>query len=119
MPYQRGRGFGSIFKTVFRFLLPLAKKAGTSIGRESLRAGAQLAGDILSGANVKKSVKRRARVAAGNLVTKAGNALQKGAGRKKRKRKAPAKKRAKPIKRRKPMKRKSVHKKRKFNIFSR
>lgn len=119
MPYQRGRGLGSIFKTAFRFLLPLAKKAGLAIGREGLRTGAALAGDILAGSDVKKAAKRRVKHAAGKLVRKAGDALQKGSGSKRKK--AVAKKRRattrKAIKRKPKSTRQPVRKKRKLNLF--
>lgn len=59
--FQRGRGFGSIFKLVSKFLLPLAKrvvapaakKAVRSIAktakRKAIRAGLDAATNILSG----------------------------------------------------------------------
>lgn len=78
LPYQRGGGLGSIFRGIFRALLPIAKSAGKTIGRQALRTGAEIASDVLSGSNLKDSVKRRGRAAAATLATKAAKKIQRG-----------------------------------------
>ena len=78
LPYQRGGGLGSIFRGIFRALLPIAKSAGKTVGRQALRTGAEIASDVLSGSNLKDSVKRRSRTAAATLATKAAKKMQGG-----------------------------------------
>lgn len=62
--YQKGYGIGSLFSSIFRSVVPIvapiAKNVAKSIGREALSAGSDIAKDILSGKNVKASIKRRA-----------------------------------------------------------
>lgn len=38
MPYQRGAGLGSLFKGLFRLILPIGKRAFSTVGREALAA---------------------------------------------------------------------------------
>ena len=78
LPYQRGGGLGSIFRGIFRALLPIAKSAGKTVGRQALRTGAEIASDVLSGSNLGVSVKRRTRKGAATLAAKAARKLQKG-----------------------------------------
>jgi len=108
VPYQRGSGLGSIFKGLFRAILPMAKSAGKTIGKEALSAGLNIAGDALGGKNIKIAAKRRSRKAAQRLVTKAKVGFKKQTGSgigSKRKRKATAKQQKRktksPVKRRK------------------
>ena len=76
---MRGSGIGSIFSSVFRTLIPIAKSifgitkkaAASPIGqqvmraakRSAVKAGIDLAQDTLAGENVGKSIKKRARQA--------------------------------------------------------
>ena len=64
-PYQRGSGFfGRFFSSKVTPFLQL-------LGRHALRAGSDVAQDILSGENVKTSAKRRLREGAKALTTDA------------------------------------------------
>lgn len=61
VPYQRGygmrgAGFGNIFKTFLRFILPMAKKAGKTVGKEALTTGARILDNIAQGADLKTTV---------------------------------------------------------------
>jgi hypothetical protein len=55
-PYQRGAGLGSVFGSLFRYLLPILRTAGKEIGREGLAVGARVLGDIAQGKNFRQSV---------------------------------------------------------------
>ena len=117
-PYQRGGGLGSIFRSIFRAILPIAKTAGKAVGRRMLKSGADVATDLLEGHNFKETIKHRGKQTAGDLLQSAADKM-KGAGlsikgrrkrktaiRKKqlggrRKRKAPKRKPAKRTKKRK------------------
>ena len=97
--FQRGRGFGSFFASVFRTLRPLVsmglstgKKiltsdAAKSIGRTALDIGKSaaknVAVDVLTGKNVKESVDKELEVAKDKIAKKIS-----GSGSNKRKRHA-------------------------------
>jgi len=95
--FQRGRGFGGFFSSIFRSLRPLAsmglsagKKILTSdaakaIGRTALEAGKeaakQVAVDVLTGKNIKESFDKEIQGAREKIATKIA-----GSGSRKRKR---------------------------------
>jgi hypothetical protein len=84
LPYQRGGGLGNIFRGIFRFLLPIAKKAGKAVGKQALRTGSQIASDVVAGEDLKKAVNRRSKTGASALLKKAAKKVgQKGGRRKK------------------------------------
>ena len=76
--YQRGAGLGSIFRSLFRAILPVAKSAGKSVGRRALKAGAEIASDLVSGRNFKESLQEHGRHAASDLLSKAATKLKGG-----------------------------------------
>ena len=80
--YQRGHGLGNIFRGIFKFLLPLAKSAATSVGKEALHTGVNIVTDSLQGKDIKEAAIRRGREAATHLVDKVQKRLsQSGKGR--------------------------------------
>ena len=87
---QYGHGLGNLLGGLFRSAIPLLKKGATALGKTALEAGADIVDDVLSGQNVKSSVKKRARQAGRNLGNKAVKVArtslsQKGGGKVKRK----------------------------------
>ena len=81
---QKGHGVGSIFRTIGKFFMPVAKtlfgttkpllkKVGKSIGQEVLNVGAETVGDIVSGKNVKESLKRNIKSGGKRVINKAKN----------------------------------------------
>jgi hypothetical protein len=56
---QRGHGLGGIFSGLAKMAIPLLKKAASSAGKTLLRSGAQFAGDLLQGKNMKEAAKQR------------------------------------------------------------
>lgn len=54
--YQRGAGIGSIFRSMFRYLLPVAKSIGREVGLEGLATGSRILGEVASGKDVKGAV---------------------------------------------------------------
>ena len=96
-PYQRGYGFGSLFK---RFALPVLK----FIGKHALKTGINVGQDVLEKKNLKQSIKDRGkeglRNAAQDSLNRAGQYLtQRGTGLKRKKlyKKKPAKRKKKDI----------------------
>lgn len=111
--FQRGRGFGSIlsglFRTVFPILKnimksPVTKKILTSAKNSAIDAGIGLASDVLSGSNVKKSIKNRSV----GVVQKIGSIIKKEVSNKKPnitppKNKTPKKSKKRGLGRKKPV----------------
>ena len=78
--YQRGGGLGNIFKSLLRVVLPMAKSAGKTIGKQALKSGANAAADILEGRDPAEALLSHGRHGAARMVRKA-------AGQKKKKKK--------------------------------
>ena len=109
--FQRGHGFfGRIFSNT---LLPFFKQLLPAVGKRVLPSAMDLAQDIMSGANVKQSALNRLGEAGKNVADETldqiKSRIQKGSGRKRKRRVI---KRVKPIKRKK-IKRRKVNKKKK------
>lgn len=65
---QRGYGLGSLFRSFGKSVLPLISKGAKSLGKRLLHTGAQVASDVLGGANVGDSLKIRGKEAAGDAL---------------------------------------------------
>ena len=66
---QRGHGFGSLFSGLLRSVAPLIKRGALALGKRALTTGAQIAGDVVAGQNIKKATKRRATTAGRALMS--------------------------------------------------
>ena len=81
---QRGHGLGGLFGRLFRAAVPLfkttvapaLKTVGKSIAREAIKAGTDVATDVLEGESVHDSVGRHANSAASRLVQLGSKRLQ-------------------------------------------
>jgi hypothetical protein len=69
--YQRGHGLGSIFGGLFKAAMPLLKKGTKTLGREALKTGLNIAGDVVQGRNIKWAAKSRLKSTRQNLLQKA------------------------------------------------
>ncbi|KAH7680351.1 hypothetical protein AAVH_41275 [Aphelenchoides avenae] len=69
-PYQRGAGIGTVFGTIFRFLLPLIKSAGREIGREGLATGARILGNLSEGKSTRNAVVEETAQGLKNLINR-------------------------------------------------
>ena len=65
---QRGHGFGSLFGGLLRTVAPLIKRGALALGNRALKTGAQIAGDVLSGENIRTAAKRRTKTAGKDLL---------------------------------------------------
>ena len=91
-PNQKGYGLGGIFKTFYKFILPLfkthalpvLKKGAEVVGTEAVRTAANIANDAISGRNFKDATRERLNEAVNSLSTKAQESFQSGSGRKRR-----------------------------------
>ena len=68
--YQRGHGLGSIFGGLFKAAMPLLKKGAKTLGREALKPGLNIAGDVVQGRNIKQAAKSRLKSTGQNLFRK-------------------------------------------------
>ena len=66
---QRGHGFGSLFSGLLRSVAPLIKRGAVALGKRALTTGAQIAGDVVAGQNIKNATKRRATAAGRALMS--------------------------------------------------
>jgi hypothetical protein len=80
LPYQRGAGLGSFFRSLFRMAVPLLKSAGRQVGKHALSASANIMSDLAKGRPAVESVKRHSRDETSKLLREAGEALQEGEG---------------------------------------
>jgi hypothetical protein len=84
LPYMRGAGIGSIFSTLFKYLMPLGKTIGRELGKEGINTGARLLNRISSGEDLKSSLTSESQQGLKNLVDRVYEKRQKGEGRRKR-----------------------------------
>ncbi|KAG8229450.1 hypothetical protein J437_LFUL005555 [Ladona fulva] len=85
--YQRGHGIGSFLGGIFRAGLPILSRGAKAVGKEVLRSGVNLLGDVVQNRPIRESVLRRVDEACDNLKRKAVDSigkLMKGSGYKKR-----------------------------------
>lgn len=77
---QRGHGFGSLITGLLRSAAPLARaflpRIAKSAAKTLLPTAAGVLADVMSGRNVKKSVKRRATTAGKQMLKNASTAAQ-------------------------------------------
>ena len=87
-PYsQRGNGLGSIFsslarvfipvaKTVFKASKPIVKNAVKAVGKEALQVGVDTLSDVISGDDVKTSLKRNVKAGSKRTLEKVGGVVK-------------------------------------------
>jgi hypothetical protein len=77
MPYQRGAGIGSMFRSIYRFLLPLGRQAAGVISRQGMESGAKVLSSVLDGKELKESLADEGRSGLKSLLDKASQNLTK------------------------------------------
>ncbi|KAH7699292.1 hypothetical protein AAVH_33604 [Aphelenchoides avenae] len=98
--FQRGTGFGNLFQSLWRFIVPLARQAGQTIaplakeavreiGKEGLSTASRVLSNIAEGASPAATLQEEGQQGLQNLVSKAKAKLQKGGALKRRKRSRP------------------------------
>lgn len=80
--YQRGFGFGNIFKKLYKWVVPIFEQKAVpilkSVGKTLIKGTSNFAADALNGINVKRAAKRRFEESLDELSDKAG--VMKGDG---------------------------------------
>lgn len=84
LPFQRGAGLGSFFKSLFRMAVPVLKGAAVAtakrVGRQALTAVGQIASDVTSGQRLNDAVKTRGKQALSKVLHESADAIQSGSG---------------------------------------
>lgn len=88
-PYQKGYGFGGLFRSFFRSAVPLFKSGAKAIGKQLFHSGIDVLNDITKGEDIKVSAKRRLKQAGQQLTDKAADKMKTmiGSGKRNKKRK--------------------------------
>ena len=94
---QRGHGIGSVLGSLFRSALPMIKSGLASFGKQALRTGMDIVGDMVDGQRFSEAADRRIRQGIKQLVRPEGETNQTGNG---RRRKYRRQKKKKSVKRR-------------------
>ena len=68
---QRGHGLGGILSGLARMVVPVLKRGGKSLIKETFRTGVDILGDVVSGSNIKTSAKRRLKQGGQRMINKA------------------------------------------------
>ena len=97
---QSGHGFGSLFSGLLRSVAPLIRRGAVALGKRALTTGAQIAGDVMAGKNIKKAAKQRATAAGRHLMQSLINTPTPPGKRMKRIKRAARRRRVTSIKRR-------------------
>lgn len=83
---QYGDGIGDVFKSIYRFLLPLGKQLSSSLGDEGLQMAHRVLSNVVKDPNnnLKDVFRKEAKTGIKNLLAKAGDStVLKGSGKKK------------------------------------
>lgn len=76
IPRQRGAGLSSIFKGLWRLLLPMLKTTGKTLGQEGLATGSRILSGLAEGGNLKDTLSSEAKTGVENVVQR----MQQGKG---------------------------------------
>jgi hypothetical protein len=80
--YQRGYGFGNIFKKLYKWIVPIFEQKAVpvlkTVGKTLIKGTSNFAEDAINGKNIKDSAKRRFEESLDELSDKAG--IMKGDG---------------------------------------
>ena len=79
--YQKGYGFGDVFKRFFKWIVPIvrenAKPIVKRVGREALKTAVNIANDTIGGDSIKESAKKRITESLSNITSQSGNGMVK------------------------------------------
>ena len=78
--FQRGHGFGDVFKKFFRWIVPIVKQyalpIASTVGKEAFKSAVNIANDTIDGENLTDSTKERIKESLNMLSNKYGNGKQ-------------------------------------------
>ena len=119
--YQRGHGFGDVFKKFFRWIVPIVKQhaapIASTVGKEAFKSAVNIATDAIDGKNFSESSKERLKESLANLSNKYGSGKKNKNLKKKSIRPRISKIKYKKGTKRKKKSKHKLNKKRKLDIF--
>lgn len=74
--FQRGYGFGGLFKSFFRSAIPLFKSGARTVGKQLWDTGVNVLNDVSRGDSIKVAAKRRLKDAGKVLTDKAADRIK-------------------------------------------
>lgn len=69
--FQKGYGFGGLFRSLFRAAVPLLKSGAKAVGKQLFHSGVGMLNDVTQGENFKVAAKRHLKDAGRQLTDKA------------------------------------------------
>ena len=75
LPYQRGAGIGSFFRSIFRMAAPVLKRAAKAVGKQALKTGANIIADVAKGGDLLPALEQHGKEAVANLAEKASKRI--------------------------------------------
>ena len=69
-PYQRGAGISDLLRGLWRILMPMVRRAGSTIGHEALDAGGRILDKVVEGGNLKTAAMEEGKAAVDNVMAK-------------------------------------------------
>lgn len=82
---QNGSGIGSVFSKIFRGIAPLLKQVAKTSGRELIKAGSNIATDVLDGKSFSQSAKKNLSDSGKKLLKSLSTSISSNVGGTKRK----------------------------------
>uniref|UniRef100_A0A1I8BTK0 UBIQUITIN_CONJUGAT_2 domain-containing protein n=1 Tax=Meloidogyne hapla TaxID=6305 RepID=A0A1I8BTK0_MELHA len=80
IPYQRGGGLGSVFRSFLRYLIPYGKQIGSAIGKQGLESGSRVLTNVLEGKDLKETLIDEGKTGIKSLLQKAADNVDKQKG---------------------------------------
>ncbi len=75
--FQRGHGFGDVFRKFFRWIVPIVKQhaapIANTVGKEAFKSAVNIATDTIDGKDFSQSTKNRVKESLNNLSSIYGN----------------------------------------------
>lgn len=93
-PFQKGYGFGGLFRSFFRAAVPLLRSGVKTVGKQLFHSGVDILNDLSRGQDIKTSAKNRFKEASHQLTDKAAAKIKTmiGSGRRRNKKRKQSKK---------------------------
>lgn len=74
--YQKGYGFGSLFRSFFRAAVPLFKSGAKAVGKQMFQTGLNVLNDVSRGDDLKVAARRHMKEAGRNLTDKVATQMK-------------------------------------------
>lgn len=74
--FQKGYGFGSLFRSFFRAAVPLFKSGAKAVGKQMFQTGLNVLNDVSKGDDIRVAAKRHMKEAGRQLTEKAASRVK-------------------------------------------